>query len=90
MKDERVKVNGLAEFAHYYNLNTDMILEKIDNNAASSLNRDKDLLKLVRMAGIGLIFGAATSYFLNKRVKRLEKKIRELEDQRKVDDFFDE
>jgi hypothetical protein len=92
MNEKRVRVNGLAEFAHYYNKNTDMILDKIDRNLDETKRnffrlRSRVDKKVCRNT-IGVLLIGAGVLLLNKKVEKLEKRIQELEDKQVVEDFY--
>lgn len=90
MDVENVKVNSLAEFCHYYNLNTDMILEKIDLNKEAARNDLKALVRSQSLSNLAIGVTAVSLFFAWKKIHKLNKRLRELEDQRKVDDFLND
>ena len=94
MREQEKKFNGLAEFAHYYNSNTDMILNKIDSNLEETKHNffrlDRRMSSSIKKNALAIIFVGAGVYLLNKKVNRLEKRVRELEDKQVVKEFKDD
>ena len=102
MTTKKVKVNGLAEFAHYYNKNTDMILDKIENNRNEAITHHnemgntfmkahnanaRNIKKIAFWNAVALLGLGVFKLTTDAKIDRLQKKIRELEDEKVVREF---
>lgn len=94
MKEERVRFNGLAEFAHYYNSNNDMILDKIDRNLEETKHNffklKRQMSSGIKKNALAIVIVGAGVYLLNKKINKLEREIEELKDKQVVKEFMDD